>query len=813
MQYGHFSRDGREFIVTQPNTPRPWFNYLFNDVYHGLISQTGGGFSYYRDPKYYRILRYDHLTSDRPGRYLYLKDSKSGRYWTINWQPSRRRLDQWECRHGLGYTTIRAVQEGIAAEVTYFVPREGKLELWLVSLTNRTKSKRTLQVYPFVELVCGDVALESHYRNILMLYNEASFDKKLQALVAFKHPFKSWHKPGFGFFSASFPIVSTECRRDSFLERYGNLSDPAGIKAKRLTDRPLRGEDMVGVLQGEISLSPSQTEEFVVLLGMSEDREEIPKLLSRFRNLTAAKKELEAVKAYWKENLEKVWVETPDPNFNLMVNLWGKYQLFAITHWRGTSPYHGAEGGQGYRDTAQDVEGLLSVEIRTAREKLERLLFYQYQSGHAVSGFSEVEGTWENQGVQGVIRKADVAVWLPYSVVSYVKETGDTEFLKKEIPFHDGGSASVYEHVLRAVRYLYGARGENGLPLIGHADWNDAYDHVGIKGKGESVWLGMALVRAMKQVAELADFLKDAAVAQEMRKKAQELTRIINAKGWDGAWYLAAFNDTGRKIGSHENKEGKVPLNSQTWAILSGVVPPARLWQILDKIDHYLDTPYGPALFLPSYTGFNPGIGRVAAFSPGTKENAAVFSHACAFKVVADCTIKRAQQAYETFSKLLPMSKPKQDHDRYKVEPYVWAEYIVGPGSADHFGEGAFTWNTGTTPWMYVAATEWILGARREFKGLLIDPCIPRAWRKAKIRRPFRGAIYEITLQNPEGVSSGVARISVDGLEQRSNLIEPHSDGQIHHVQVLLGKGDTEAPRGSKARRAPLSVTPNVRYR
>ncbi len=793
MKYGHFEEGGREFVVTRPDTPRPWFNYLFNDVYHCLISQTGGGFSYFKDPKFYRILRYDHLSSDRPGRYLYLKDPALGKVWSLNWQPLRQKLQAWECRHGLGYTTIRSEAHGIQGEITYFVAQEAPLELWLVSLKNTSKLKRNIQVYPFTELIVGDVALETHYRNILCLYNEASFDSKTGTIVAFKHPFKTWHKPGFGFFSTSLPIESFECRRESFLGPYGSLSDPAGLHAKRLSSRPVRGEDMVGVFQSTVSLKPGEAKEFVVVLGMTPKREEIPNLLKQFKTVEAAKKELAQVRAFWAKTLEKVWVETPDPNFNLMTNLWGKYQLFAITHWRGTSHYHGVEGGLGFRDTAQDVEGLLSIDLATARSKLEKLLFYQYKNGHAVSGFSDIEGTWENQGVAGVVKKADVAVWLPYSVISYVKETGDIEFLKKEIPFHDGDSATVYEHILRAVRYLYSARGAHGLPLIGHADWNDAYDHVGVHGKGESVWLGMALVRACRQIEALAKFLGDRAVMEEMSQKADELTRIINAEGWDGSWYLAAFNDAGLKIGSHKNEEGKVPLNSQTWAILSGVVPPERLPSILEKIDRYLDTPYGPALFLPSYTAFNPGIGRVTAFCPGTKENAAVFSHACAFKVVADCTIKRGDQAYATFSKLLPMSKAKQDHNRYKVEPYVWAEYVIGPGEAYRFGEGAFTWNTGTTPWMYVAATEWILGARREFEGLLIDPCLPKHWKQATLRRPFRGAIYEIRIQNPQGVNSGVKEITVDGTKQTSNLIRPHQDGKVHRVEVLLGNPDRKA--------------------
>ncbi len=809
MRYGHFSPNGKEFIITRPDTPRPWFNYLFNDLYHSLISQTGGGFSYYRDPKYYRILRYDHLSSDRPGRYLYLKDLSKGRVWTLNWQPARKPLTGWECRHGLGYTTIRANAHGIKGSITYFVSRELPVELWLVSLKNMGHERRTLQAIPFVDLVCGDVALETHYRNILSLYNEASFDPALQAIVAFKHPYKSWHKTGYGFFTTSLPVEGFECRRESFVGTYGDLGDPAALKEKRLGSpgfggtsldeirkgsHPVRGEDMVGALQGTLTLKPGESKEFVVILGMAESRAKLPSLIKRFRSVEAAQAELIGVKAFWQRTLEKVWVEAPDAHFNLMTNLWGKYQLLAITHWRGTSHYHGVEGGLGFRDTAQDVEGLLSVEVGTARSKLEKLLYYQYSNGHAVSGFSDIEGTWENQGAQGVIRKADVAVWLPYSVVSYVKETGDTLFLKKEIPFHDGGTpATVYEHLLRAIRYLYSARGQHGLPLIGHADWNDAYDHVGVKGKGESIWLGMALVRACRQVEELAEFIGDKPVAEEMRSKAEELTRILNEQGWDGAWYLAAFNDEGRRIGSDENKEGKIPLNSQTWAILSGVVPPDRLPKILEKIDRALDTPYGPALFLPSYTSFDPGIGRVTAFCPGTKENAAIFSHACAFKVVADCLLKRGDQAYNTFSKLMPMAKAKQDHDRYKVEPYVWAEYLVGPGSADRFGEGAFTWNTGTTPWMFVAATEWILGARREFEGLLIDPCFPKHWKAAKIRRPFRGAIYEITIRNPQRVNSGVRQLTVDGVAQDSGLIRPHQDGKVHQVEVVLGRSATQS--------------------
>jgi len=788
MRYGHFSEDGREYIITSPETPQPWFNYLFNDEYHALVSQTGGGYSYYKDPKSNRILRYDHIQTDRPGRYIFMKDSQTGKTWSCNWQPFRDRLDFWRCVHGLGYTKIQSRSSKIYTEITYMVPLEDSLELWLVRVTNEGNKKRELKVFPFVDLVSGDIELEVCYRNIIMLYNQADFDKNDKAIIAFKHPFKADHKRGYSFFATSLPVKRYDTRKDLFLGPYNDIQHPAAVLDNgRCSNSYTRGEDMIGAFECDLKLNPKEEKTFVVILGFNDNRKRISYYLQKYRNITNIKREFEGIRKHWDDLTEKIKVETPDPEFNLMVNVWGKYQLSAITHWRGTSHYHGVEGGLGYRDTAQDSEGLLSLDLGTAMKKLERILQFQYKNGHAVSGFSETEGSWDETYQTGVIGKADVAVWLPYTVVSYVKETGDVDFLYKEYRFCDGDKASVYEHILRAVRYLYGRRGEHKLPYILKADWNDAYDHVGLKGKGESVWLAMALCRACQQVSELAAFIGDKKVEKEMIKKYEELKAIINEAGWDGKWYIAAYNDEGMKIGSDLNKEGKVPLNSQTWAILSGIVPEKRLTKILNKIDRYLDTPYGPALFLPSYTSFNPGIGRVTAFAEGTKENAAVFSHACAFKIVADCTINRGDEAYQTYKKLLPMNSTKENHKRYKVEPYVWSEYVIGPGSKYKFGEGAFTWNTGTAPWMFIAATEWMLGARREFGGLLIDPCLPKHWKKCWIRRPFRGSVYEISINNPKRVQSGVKKITVDGKEHKANIIKPRRDNRVHKVEVLMG--------------------------
>ncbi|MCP5462585.1 MAG: hypothetical protein H7A34_05340 [bacterium] len=786
-QYGYFSDDRREYIITDPNTPRPWFNYLFNRIYHALLSHTGGGFSYYKDPKTNRILRYEHLHTDRSGRYLYVRDNNSGEYWSANWQPMRKPYESYKCTHGLGYSTISTQTSGIATDITYFVAHTDPVEFQIIKVKNNSNQTRTLSLFPFVEFVSGNIEMELVYRTIICLYNYADFDKDLNCIIARKEKYHHTQKDmGMSFFAVGGNISGFECNKDKFYGRYRDLQDPIMVQQGKLSSTDVQGEDMVGVFQKDVTLKPGEELEFYVALGYEIEHKKVKALLKKYSSLEAVAKELDKVKKYFLEAVERISVKTPNENFNTMTNIWGKYQLYAITCWRGTSQYHGGEGGLGYRDTAQDIEGLLSVQMDLAMEKLEKILYWQYSSGHAVSGFSYVEGSWDKDS-DGLTMKSDVAVWLVYTVVSYIKETGDLDFLKKIYPFHDGGEATVYEHIVRAVRFLFRERGSHGLPYIRKCDWNDAYDHLGIRKQGESVWLAMALARACKQLVSLAQHIRDENIEKEMKEKYAVLIEIINKVGWDGKWYLAAYNDFGKKIGSKVDKEGNAPLNSQTWAILSSVVPDDRLPDILDQIDNYLDTAYGPALFLPAFTGFDETIGRVCSFAPGTKENAAVFSHACAFKIVADCEIGRAEKAIETFNKLCPMSPAKQDHDKYKVEPYVWAEYIIGPNNKYNFGEGTFTWNTGTTPWMFIAATEWILGARRDFGGLRIDPCIPADWKECSIKRPFRGATYEIEIKNPNGVNKGVKELIVDGVKIDGTLIKPHGDGKVHKVSVVMG--------------------------
>ncbi len=788
MQYGHFGKGGKEYIIKDPNTPRPWHNYLFNDKYHALVSQSGGGFSYFMDPKYHRVLRYDGIYTDRPGRYVFMHDLDSHKYWSLNWQPFRKK-GSFKCVHGLGYTRLESKNNGIYGEITYFVPRKEPCELWLVKLRNDSNRKRRLRVFPYADFIGGDIMAETNMRMIAILYNRAEYVKKSNTLFLGKVPFPGrTDLSSVCFMSTSAKPGAVNVVKDDFLGRYNDVQSPEAVIRGKADHFPsARGREMVGAFQLDITLPPGAEKTVAVVLGCTDNKTACSRIVRKYNKVKSAKAELAAVLSYWDDQAKRIEVETPDERFNTMVNYWGKYQLFAITYWRGTSHYHGSEGGQGYRDTAQDVEALLTTNLEVARSKLEKLLFYQYNSGHAVSGWSDIEGPWYNAGEGGTGGKADVAIWVPFSVVSYVKETGDVKFLKKKIKYHNGGDDTVFNHIIKAVRFVYNRSGAHGLPLIDRADWNDAYDSVGTGGKGESVWLAMAVVRAAKAVKELADHIKDKKISKEMDDIARKLTVIINRVAWDGKWYVAAFNDKGLRIGSHKNKEGKYPLNSQTWAILSGVVPEKRLSSILKVIDRDLNTPWGPML-CDAYTEYDPGIGRVTSFDPGTKENAAVFSHACAFKVVADCMLKRGEQAYQTFSRLLPCSEWKDKNiETFKVEPYVYSEFVVGPANKHSAGEGSFTWNTGTTPWMWIAAIEYILGAHRDFDGIRIDPCLPKSWKKVRIKRTFRGDVYDIRISNPKGLVSGIKEVKVDGKIIDGTLIKPFKDGKTHRVDVLMG--------------------------
>jgi len=807
MKYGNFSKDGLEFIITDPNTPRPWINYLTNENYCSVISQCAGGYSFYKDCRSDRITRWapENYHYDRPGKYIYIKDNKTKKYWGATYQPVMAKPSKFESRHGLGYTTIKTNYYGIESEITYFVPLEDTCEIWLVKITNNSSKARDLTLVPYIEWLVGDYHMELRYRNIMNLYDRFWFDEESEVIFAKKtaiwealniQPFRS-----LAFFASSLGARGSATQKDVFVGRYKTETNPESISGDFIESGSCSGEDGIAALRHILRLNPGSTKEFVVVLGQTENRNKVIEMVSKYRDIGNAKAQLERVKKSWHDKIvDNVIIKTPDKDFDLIINIWVKYQIYICNMWsRSPSFYHEGAGGRGYRDSCQDVEGIMAFNPEHALSKIRTLAGLIRQDGSCAPGWSTTRGH------AGYLPNKDHPIWLVYTVSAYVKETGNAAILfekfpymkdgwikkatKKDIHWHKGvikdGEGTLFEHLEKNLNFTFTDVGKRGLPLIGHADWNDAIDAAGKRLKGESVWLAMALVRSYKFLAELADLAGYAKKAQESRNRAKVMAERVNAHCWDGDWYVRGFTDFDTVYGSFKNREGKIFANTQSWAVLGGVVEGEKRNKMFKAVDKYLDGKHGIALFYPAYSNYDPKLGRITMFSEGTKENAAVFCHAATFMIVADCLAGRGNKAYESMKKIMPNNQ--KDMDLYKTEPYVYSEYLIGPEHPYRYGEGAFTWITGTAAWNFLAATEYLLGVHRELTGLRIDPVIPSYWKKCYMRRPFRGDVYEIVIKNPKGVERGVKNIKVDGIEQKHNLVRVRNDKKTHLVEVTLG--------------------------
>lgn len=807
--YGAFSASGEEFIMTRPDTPRPWVNYLTNEAYCAIISQCAGGYSFYKDCRSDRVTRWlpESWHFDRPGRYLYVKEGQS--LWSATYQPVRATPERFEARHGLGYTTITTRYKGLDFASTYFVPVEDPCEVWLFTVTNRTSRSRRLELYPYVEWLLGDYHLELRYRNIMNLYNRVWFDERQQAILAKKTAawgdFNIQGFPYVAFFASSLPVKGYATIKDRFLGRYNTEERPAMLTTGSFETVPFcSGEDGIGVFRHQVTLRSKQSLTFSVVMGQTEP-DDADRLIARYRQVGEARQELRRVQATWRTRIvDNIRVETPDREFDVMMNVWVKYQLYLCNFWsRSPSYYHEGSGGRGYRDSCQDAEGIMSINTEYAKQKLLTIATLIRKDGTSAPGWSDTSGP------AGHRPNKDHPVWLVVTVAAYIKETGDVDILRKALPYlkdrwirgwevdpnitgapTTDGEGTLFEHLWRNLDFTFHDVGPKGLPLIGHADWNDAIDAAGIKLRGESVWLAQALVRSQKILAELARLIGEREKAEELLHRAQIMTDRVNQYAWDGEWFRRGWTDDGTVYGSRVNKEGKIFLNTQAWALLADMVTPEQEAKVLASVQKYLSKPHGLALFYPAYSTWDPTLGRISMFSEGTKENAAVFCHAATFMAVGGLMHGQGNAAYRWLKAIMPNAQT--NYDLYKTEPYVYAEYLVGPENPYRYGEGAFTWMTGTAGWNFLAGTEWVLGARRDYEGLRIDPCLPSSWKRCRIVRPFRSATYDIEIINPHGLEKGTPRVTVDGKAIAGNVIRPHGDGRVHRVRVVLERPRVE---------------------
>jgi len=782
-EFGEFDRKSREFVVNRADTPRPWINYLSNGEYCVLMSQTGGGYSFYLDPAVNRITRWApaNYLSDRPGRYVYVRDVETGEFFSGMSAPVNK-SERHECRHGLGYTRIRNRYEGIQVTTTFFVPQKGRAEVWMVEVKNTSRREREVDVFPFVEWFLGPCEPELCARNLTVLLNDGKFNEDLQAIWVSKFPWANKEWPYYAYMGSSLKVDGFDLDYEEFIGPSGDYGCPKALVEGGCSNSLVRGSNMVGVLQHRIALKRGESCSFSVTVGLAENEEEAAESLQKYRNWDVCDKAYQQTKrAFRKTVVDPLQIETPDVELDDFFNHWLKYQVLMNNHWgRAASYYHDGLGEFGYRNTAQDAWALLPLDIDFARKRMLKLAEHQLKSGQPMAGWSYVEGSSEGSA------PADFPIWLPILVNAYIKETGDAPLLDKRIPYYDGGSDTLYMHVCKAVQFLQDrAKSKRGLPLMGTQDWNDAFDRTGIGGKGESVWLAMGLCVGLKQLAEMAAYIGDTERIEECHQRYDAMKELINKYAWAGDRYVYAYNDKGEPIGSPVNEEGSCQLNALTWALLAEIPDEEQKKKILAHIDTTLDTPYGPTLFTPPYTKYNPDIGRITAFAPGTKENASVFIHGGTFKAMMDYKLGRGDEAYRTLRQIMP-NAPDKDIDIYKTEPYVFPEYVIGPGNP-RYGEGAFTWLTGSADWFMVVVMEYLLGIRPTFDGLMIDPCIPDHWKSMRILRRFRGTRYDIRIENPDGVKRGIKQILVDDEPLRGEVLPSFNDRRAHIVDVTMG--------------------------
>lgn len=781
-KYGHYSEDYREYVITDPRTPRPWFNYMWNEHYAGLISHTGGGFSFMDTPRDNRLtrMRYNSLPWDRPGRYVIVKDTENGEYWSLSWAPTIEiKYDMYECRHGQGYTKIITEYSGVRGEITYFVPQGLNAEIWKVKLLDLSGRKRKLEVYSFTELLMGNALNDLINQPNDKHFTDIYFDKKNKALVATRRywvlnkkvsvaqPNIDWKNNLY--FTQTLPIKGFDGSLDNFIGRWRSEANPESIETGKMKNTEITAGDPVAALQSSLTLEANKSKEFAVIMAVvSKDVKDPYSHLqwNDLRKISVINKKFNQLKEKWDDHLSVVKAETPDEKFNLMINVWNQYQA-AVTFdmARNSGYYHGGLlFGTGMRDQFQDILGVVMVNPDRVRERLLNALRFQFKDGSTLHNFFKITDWGEKTN------HSDTPLWVPFGLIEYLNETGDFSILKEKVNYYDGGSGTVYEHLKGALDFCLSATSKRGIPKIMNGDWNDTLDHVGPKGKGETIWGGFFLAYCLRKTFDLLIFKDDKKTLERWKKAYNDLGKIINKAAWDGEWYIRAFKDNGDPLGTNKASQGKIFINAQTWSVISGLAPKERADKALASVKKYLAKPNGIQICWPSYTKIEDNVGLISRCVPGKKENGAIFNHASSWFILASLMNGDADFAYEIYSRMMPLNSSSRI-DRYEVEPYVYAEYVTSP---DHPTEGqaSHSWLTGTAVWMLRIGIDHILGFQTTLEGIRISPNIPSKWKSFKAERRFRGKLFKLNVKNPDGNNSGIKKISVNDKTFENNLIK-----------------------------------------
>ena len=778
MHYGHFDDAAKEYVVDRPDTPRPWSNYLGTTEYGAIITNHAGGYSFYRSALNNRFLRLrgNAVPLDQPGRYFYLRDRATGDYWSASWQPVGKPLSEYRstCRHGTAYTIITSEYAQIETESTYFVPLEQLFEYWRLRVGNRSGEPRRLSIFTFCEFTSvGHLFSDLTNLQYSPFVTKADFVDDMLAIASHPHdpfdpqrlgnPGRYWMK------LTGAPVVAFETLRDNFLGSYGTYARPAALESGRLSNFETAGENLVGVLQVDLDLAPGESRELIVMLGLGTPESHGRALASEFGDSARCQQELEKLKASWHHRLGSIRVQTPDPEFDSMVNVWHAYNALVTYAWSRSASliYNGERDGFGFRDTVQDLLGVIPLLREGVKERLKLMLTGQVASGGAISlikPFDHHPGH-ERAPLREQYRSDD-CLWFFHAVPEYVAETGDLDFYREVLPYADEGEATVLGHLRRALQFNLERTGRNGLPSGLAADWNDCCN---LGYTGESVMVSFQVRLGLGVYAKIAQRLgltdeADWALAQRDR-----LDAAIQRTCWDGDWFIWATGKDGTRYGTREMSEGKVYLNTQAWAVISGAATAEQARRALQSMHDHLATPYGLMLSAPPFEHTPRTVMGGVIYNQGIKENAGIFNHPQSWAVMAECMVGNGDRAYEYHRAYLPAAYNTRAEVR-EIEPYVHSQTTYATCSPNA-GKSRVPWLTGTVAWSYFSAVQYILGIRPEPDGLRIDPCIPSSWPGFEMRRVFRGKQLIIKVSNPASRCRGVRRLNLGGKVIEGNLL------------------------------------------
>ena len=813
MRYGHFDDAAREYVITRPDTPRSWSNYLGSRLYGGIITQNAGGYSFYRSGGTGRVLRmrFNGVPVDEPGRYLYLRDdagssvSTAGDYWSASWQPVGKPLDEYTStvRHGLGYSVFEAEYAGIRSEMTCFIPAGQAFEYWSLVVTNPGDEARTISVFSYAEL-----ANEWSYRQDLENLQYSQYVVHASYRDGMIHRRNStrtaWSELWFGLAGAD--VVSFDTDRDVFLGGYRTQANPLAVERGECSGSETVGDNSCASLHTRLELAPGESRQIIFCLGIGspdepwrDERDSAPsssdaaddvlppgrQVMAEYATPERVAAELEAIRTEWADHLAPLQVSTPDPELDSMVNVWHAYQTHMTFNWsRGVSLVEaGDRDGLGYRDTVQDMLAVAHAIPEAVRERLDMILTGQTAEGGGlplVKPLTHRPGHMPTPALEQY--RSDDALWLPITVAAFVRETGDVGYLDRVLPYADHGEADVLGHLVQALTFSLDHLGENGLVQGLAADWNDCLQ---FGTTGESMFSTFLLANGLRVTRELAlESGRDDAAAW-CAERLEALAPAID-RAWDGDWYIRGISATGAALGSAAADEGKIYLEPNVWAVISGAVEPERARRAMDAVGEHLASEHGVALCHPPHTKPMAGIGlSLLVFPVGHKENGGIFCHANSWTIVAEGMLGRGDRAYDYYRSYLP-ARYNDQAELHQAEPYVYSQFVHGPTSP-RFGQARNPWLTGTASWTYVGVTQHVLGIRPVLAGLEVDPALPTAWDGFEARRRFRGAWVTIRVRNPEHVSSGVVALDVDGKAVAGTVApaELLRDGAV--VTVTLG--------------------------